>query len=137
MSKAQRKQFQVIEVPAPGESAGSGSGGGLRAPRIAYSEDSPEKAVETARWGAFNNPGSGRKYRVRDRKRKETIFELDEAKASSDWLCSVLYDGWRFLRPQPLAGTLPGEWLHKDFYESSLYEPPGLRTLSSELAPVG
>ena len=131
MPKKARKQFQVIQVPAPGESAGSTNGlNDLKAPKISYTEDSPEKAVETARWGAFNNPGSGRKYRVRDRLRKEIIFELDAAKASQELLCSVLYDGWQFLRPHPLtatlpgdSATLPGEWLHEDFQEPSSCEP--------------
>lgn len=111
-NKQNRKQFQVIEVPAAGEQ---------RAARIAYTHDTPEKAVETARWGALMNPRSGRLYRVRDRTRKEIIFEIDANRTLPDLLSAVLYDSSPS-KPEPLTSTYPGEWLHEDYRERDLKE---------------
>ena len=118
-----RRRFQVISIPAPGETS--------RAPRIAYTSDNPRVAVETARWGAFNNPRSGRRYRVRDRKEKIILFEIDSNRCSFDVLCGVLYDGWQNLAPGKLDETFAGEWLHEDYYDGEGTPEPGTPPVAS------
>lgn len=93
-----RKRYQVVVVPAVGER-------GL-ASRIAYSRETAEEVVSTARWGAFLNGGSGRRYRVRDRQRKEVFFEIDSAKSDHDELFCTLYKEYLDLRPAGLATSL-------------------------------
>lgn len=110
-----RKRFQVIEAPAPGEAR-------ERAPRIRQTFHTAADAVETARWGAFNHFPSGRRYLVRDRTRKEIVFEIDTNKASHDQLCAVLYESWQNLAPQLLTEIYSGEWLHEDYYEQRVPE---------------
>lgn len=89
-----RERYQVIAAPAVGER-------GL-APHVARGHETPEEAVSTARWGAFLNGGSGRRYRVRDRKAREVLFEIDSAKSDHDELFSVLYQEHLDLRPAGL-----------------------------------